>query len=281
VGRNPSIHVTGAGGQVGTELRTVLPGATFWPHSELDVSRPAMVRERLTGADVVVHLAAFTRVDECETHPDRAVAVNDRGTANVVAAATEQGARVVYVSTDYVFDGTKTGEYSENDPPHPLNVYGRSKLAGEAHVADAEDGLIVRTSWVFGPGVNFVATILAAARRGDRIRVVDDQVGRPTWARGLAEALVHVLDAGTTGYLHVAGEGAPCTWADMAETALRAAGLSNPVERVTTSAYARVAGRALAPRPPNSALGLELARGAGVPLTDWRRSVEDYVWEAS
>jgi dTDP-4-dehydrorhamnose reductase len=272
--------VTGASGQVGTELRRLLPDATFWSRAELDVVDERATRERLKGADVVLHLAAFTRVDECESDPERATAVNDRGTSNVVAAI-EQGARLVYVSTDYVFDGARAGEYSEDDPTNPINVYGRSKRAGELHAAALPGSLVVRTSWVFGPGHNFVATILGAARRGSRITVVDDQVGRPTWARALATALCHAVDAESTGVLHVAGEGSPCSWADLAEEAVRAAGLAVVVERVDTPTYARIAAARLAPRPPNSALGLDKARALGVPLTDWRDSVRAYVAEAS
>jgi dTDP-4-dehydrorhamnose reductase len=258
----------------------VLPDATFWRHEQLDVSDGDATRARLEGADVVVHLAAYTRVDECETDPERAMLVNEAGTANVVEAVAPAG-RVVYVSTDYVFDGAKPGQYSEGDPPHPVNVYGRSKLAGERHAAAARASLVVRTSWVFGPGHNFVATILRAARAGSRLRVVDDQIGRPTWARPLAQALAHAVEIEATGYLHVAGEGAPCSWADLAEEAVRAAGLSAVVERVDTATYARVADRPLAPRPPNSALALDSARRLGVPLLDWRDSLRGYVAEAS
>ena len=279
MGRHSAIHVTGAGGQVGRELAALVPDARLHPRVELDVTDEAATRAVLSGAGVVVHLAALTNVDECERDPDRAFSVNSRGTANVVAAAEDEGARVVYVSTDYVFDGTKDGEYSEGDPPSPVNAYGKSKMEGENHVQQA-GGLVVRTSWVYGSGRNFVATMLSAARAGSELSVVDDQVGRPTWARALALGLVELIRLETTGIVHVAGDGRPCSWADLAIEAIDAAGLSAPVRRVTTEAYARAAPGPLAPRPANSALSIETARDLGVPLREWKDSVRAYVREA-
>jgi len=265
--------VTGAGGQVGRSLRQELPAARFLTRQDLDVTDGAAVRSLLKGTDVVVHLAAMTNVDRCEAEPDAAERVNGWGTGVVVDAAAASGARVVYLSTDYVFDGRKRGEYIEDDAPAPVNVYGRSKLAGEERVRAREENLIVRTSWVFGDGRNFVRTIVDAARAGRPLRVVDDQRGRPTWAGDLASALAHAVGAGTRGILHVAGDGAPCTWADLAELALEAASLTAPVERIDTDTYRRESDRVVAPRPANSVLSLERARTLGVPLADWRPSV--------
>jgi dTDP-4-dehydrorhamnose reductase len=230
---------------------------------------------------VVVHLAAYTNVDECEARPDRAFNVNAQGTRNVARAAARSGARVVYVSTDYVFDGTKEGEYVEGDDVNPINVYGRSKAEGEDAVSSSPDNLVVRTSWVFGRGRNFVATILAAARAGNDLRVVGDQIGRPTSARDLARSLAHLVGVGATGTVHVAGDGEPCSWADLAEEAIAAVDVSVPVERVMTDAYERASTRPLAPRPRNSTLALERARSWGVPLRDWRDAVRAYVGGSS
>jgi dTDP-4-dehydrorhamnose reductase len=184
---------------------------------------------------------------------------------------------VVFLSTDYVFDGKKLGEYTEDDPPAPINAYGRTKLTGEEAVRAGRENLIVRTSWVFGDGTNFVKTILHAARGGRPLRVVDDQRGRPTWAQDLATALAHVVRSGATGVLHVAGDGEPGTWADLAEAAVGAAGLTLPVEGIDSETYGRTADRVVAPRPANSVLSLERARAAHVPLGDWRCSVHRYV----
>ena len=264
---------------MGRELARLLPAARLYTREDLDVADEAGVRSALSDARVVVHLAAFTNVDACESEPERAVAVNARGTEHVARAAREAGARVIYVSTDYVFGGDKEGAYEEGDPPRPLNVYGRSKLEGERAILESPENLVVRTSWVYGGGRNFVSTIVTAARAGKELRVVADQTGRPTWARDLARALVHLVEAGTRGIVHVAGDGPPCTWADLADEALHAAAIPVTVERVDTTTYARLAGRSLAPRPANSTLSIEAARAAGVPLHDWRESVRAYVGE--
>lgn len=277
MGRPSVVLVTGAGGQVGTALRARLESARFLGRAELDVTDQKAVRTAARGADLVVHLAAMTNVDECEARPDAAFAVNADGTRHVAETVAAAGARMVYVSTDYVFDGEKAGEYDEADSPRPINVYGKSKLEGERHVAAGEANLTVRTSWVFGQGRNFVRTILGAAGRGDPLRVVADQRGRPTWAEDLAAALAFLLVAPIAGIIQVAGGGPPCTWADLAEVALEAAGSSARVERIDWETYARTAGRIVAPRPRNSALSLARAAAHGVPLGDWRKSVRHYV----
>ena len=277
MGLHPVVLVTGAGGQVGTALRARLGSARFMGRSELDVTDRKAVHNAVGVADLVVHLAAMTNVDECEARPDAAFAVNADGTRHVAEAAAVAGARMVYVSTDYVFDGEKAGEYEEADAPSPINVYGRSKLEGERHVAAGEANLTVRTSWIFGQGRNFVRTILGAAGRGDPLRVVADQRGRPTWAEDLAAALAFLLERSVTGIIHVAGSGPTGTWADLAEVALEAAGSSIRVERIDSETHARTAGRIVAPRPRNSALSLGRAVALGVPIGDWRRSVRDYV----
>lgn len=271
------VVVTGAGGQVGLALRPVLPEGRFLTRDQLDVTDAAAVRRELNGADVVIHLAAMTNVDECERAPARAFEVNAEGTRNVAEASAGHGARLIYVSTDYVFDGTKTVAYGEDDPPAPLNEYGCSKVEGEGHVAAEPANLIVRSSWVYGQGTNFIRTIVGAARRGAPLRVVDDQRGRPTSADELAAALAFLVASDESGVLHVTGDGTPCTWADLAEFAIAAAGLPVQVERIDTPTYERSAGRVVAPRPASSVLSLDKAERLGVPLRPWRPSVESYV----
>jgi dTDP-4-dehydrorhamnose reductase len=255
--------VTGAGGQVGLALREHLPGARFLGHAELDVTDRAAVAEAARGADVVVHTAALTDVDGCEREPERAQAVNADGAANVAAA----GVRVIHLSTDYVFSGFAPGEYREDDPTGPLGAYGRSKLAGERAVLARPGNLVVRTSWVFGEGRNFIRSILAAERAGKELRVVADQRGRPTWAGDLARAIAYLAGREDSGIVHVAGDGEPCTWADLAEVVV-----GHPVKRITSEEHG-----APAPRPRNSVLSLERARSLGVPLADWRDSVMRYL----
>jgi dTDP-4-dehydrorhamnose reductase len=174
---------------------------------------------------------------------------------------------VIQLSTDYVFDGSKEGEYVEDDPTNPQSAYGRSKLEGERAVLAAGDNLVVRTSWVFGDGRNFLRSVVAADRAGKALRVVGDQRGRPTWAGDIAQAVAHLAASGEAGVVHVAGAGEPCTWAELAELAV-----GHPVEHVTTEEWG-----APAPRPRNSVLSLSRARTLGVPLADWRDSVSRYV----
>jgi dTDP-4-dehydrorhamnose reductase len=272
--------VTGAGGQVGRALKPLLPEAAFLSHDELDVADEAKVMSAVAGASAVVHLAAMTNVDGCETDPERAQEVNAWGTRNVVVAAGKTGARVIYVSTDYVFDGLKNGDYEVDDEPNPINEYGRSKRDGEVSVAGEPDNLIVRTSSVFGDGKNFVKTIITAARGGRDLRVVADQISRPTYAPDIALAISHLLDTPASGVLHVAGDGPPCSWAELAERALGAAELDTRVTHVDSATYATSAGRVIAPRPPNSTLSLDAARAWEVPLVDWRTSLTRYVRES-
>jgi dTDP-4-dehydrorhamnose reductase len=219
----------------------------------------------------------MTHVDACEVDADRAWAVNAEGTRNVAEAAQERSIPMIYLSTDYVFDGTKRGEYGEDDAPNPISVYGRTKLEGETHVRSVPGGTVVRTSWVIGDGRNFVRTIISAGSKRDTVSVVDDQRGRPTFADDLARAIVHILEHEITGVVNVTGDEGPCTWADLAELALREVGLHTAVERIDTDTYARMTGGVVAPRPKNSVLALGRARHLDVPLEDWRESLKRYV----
>jgi dTDP-4-dehydrorhamnose reductase len=263
VGSDPRVLVTGAGGQVGRALRAHLPDAVYLAHADLDVRDAAAVRAAVRAGDVVVHAAAMTDVDGCERDPAAADAANAAGSANVAAT----GARVLLLSTDYVFDGRAGRPYREDDPTGPISAYGRSKLAAEAAVLARPGNLVVRTAWVYGDGRNFIRSILAAERAGRPLRVVDDQRGRPTWAADLAAALAHLVRAGAAGVVHVTGDGEPCTWADLAELVV-----GHPVERITSDELA-----AAAPRPRWSVLDLGRARALGVPLADWRDSVRRYL----
>lgn len=274
--RHPQVLITGAGGQVGNALRFLLPDARFATRSDVDVTDTARLQDAAHGTDVIVHLAANTHVDWCEQHADEARYVNSGGTHNVVVTARDIGARVIYVSTDFVFAGDRDGEYSEADETRPLNVYGSTKLEGEGHLDPEQGDLTVRSSWIFGEGHNFVRTILRLAREAP-LRVLDDQRGRPTAAADLARALVFLVDNEVSGTIHVAGDGEPATWADLAEAVVQAGGTDAPVTRIDTATYVAEAGRPIAPRPPNSSLALDKARQLQVPLLDWRTSVANYV----
>jgi dTDP-4-dehydrorhamnose reductase len=216
--------ITGAGGQVGLELQATAPDG--WTVAacrleELDVTQPDAVRAAVHRhrPTVVIHTAAYTAVDAAETNADLAEAVNMGGTAHVADAAREVGARLVHVSTDFVFDGTQGRPYAPDDAPNPLGVYGRTKLAAEREAARILDGqaLVVRTAWVYSRHRrNFVLTMLRLMAERSEVRVVADQVGTPTWARSLAEALwAAAARPELTGVLHWTDAGV-ASWYDFA-----------------------------------------------------------------
>jgi len=252
--------VTGAGGQLATAFEKTLEGEVFLTReTTLDIRDADALYAAVHGfaPDVLLHTAAYTDVDGAEADPVTAEAVNVEGTRNVVAAVRGTHTTVVYFSSDYVFDGAKASPYVESDPTNPLGVYGRTKLAGEDVVLGWVRGIVVRTSWLFGDtGHNFVKTILAAGRRnaktGEPLRVVDDQVGSPTYAGHLAEAVDEALRLGVgPGLYHMAGSGY-CSWFELAREILDLAGIKVDVVPITTAELGRPA-----PRPAFSALGSE------------------------
>lgn len=273
----PRWFVTGAGGQLATAFSRLLEGEVFLSHeSVLDIRDAAAVRTavRTFAPDCVLHCAACTNVDGAEADPDTAEAVNVLGTRNIVQAVRGTHAPVVYFSTDYVFDGAKGSPYVESDATRPINVYGRTKLAGEAEVLGWVRGLVVRTSWLFSEtGHNFVKTILAAARErvgsGEPLRVVADQVGTPTYTGHLAAAVDEALQGGLgPGLYHLAGSGY-CSWCELAREVVQLAGLDVAVEPITTQEANRPA-----PRPAFSALTTERP----IPrLPNWAEGVAEAV----
>lgn len=278
--RGPMV-ITGAGGQVGRALRALLPDAKAFTHSEMDLTdRDALMREVVDSRpEVIFNAAAYTRVDDAEREPEAAMTVNRDGVANLAAAAAHVGALLVHLSTDYVFSGTKPDPYDEEDEPEPVSAYGKSKLAGESEAQGAGRHLIVRTSWVFGEGRNFVRAILGAASSRDEVRVVNDQRGLSSYAPDLAEGLISLVQAGAEGVYHLAGGGPPATWAEVAEHAIECAGLRTRVRRVSTSDYYAGQVGPVATRPPNSVLDCSKAAGLGVELRPWTQAVAEYVKE--
>lgn len=255
----------------------LLPDALAPGRHELDVTNARAMADAVEKADVIVHLAAWTDVDGCEADPELARRINVGGTRAVVSAAGSSGARVIYLSTDYVFDGRSERPYREDDAPHPLSVYGRTKREGEEIVAAHPHALILRASWVFGDGRNFVETIIDAARGGKSLRVVDDQRGIPTAATALADAIAFSIEHELEGLIHVAGDGPIVSWAEFAEIALETANVRADVQPVSTADYVAGAGRVVAPRPAFSALDMDKARSLGIPLLDWQTGLKDYV----
>src|SRR2546425_7246037 len=206
------ILVTGAKGQLGQELQRVLRGEEVIAadRPEYALTDP-MLGEKVAAQrpDLVIHTAAYTDVDGCERNPEIAFAVNAQGTRRVAEGAAKANARLIYLSTDYVFDGKKTEPYTERDPVNPLNVYGRSKLAGEEEaVKGCRRTLVLRTSWLYGVhGNNFVKTMLRLAVVQPELRVVEDQRGSPTYARHLAQVIAGLIRSDVTGVIHAGGGG--------------------------------------------------------------------------
>lgn len=277
--------VTGAGGQLGSclvaRLRAQEGAEVFaFDRDALDIRDAAALRRavREVAPDQVVNAAAMTQVDRCESELAEAEAANALAPGVLAEVCREVGARLVHVSTDYVFAGTGTTPYREVDPVGPRSAYGRTKLAGEERVRAAlPAALIVRTAWVFGPGRNFVRTMLeAAARRargeGPDLRVVDDQRGSPTYADDLAAAILALVEVGGTGTYHVANAGV-ATWWDLARAAIDAGGHPGlPIARVRTEDFPRPA-----PRPSWSVLDIGRAERAGVSMRPWREALHAYL----
>jgi dTDP-4-dehydrorhamnose reductase len=272
--------VTGGAGMLGQAVAAV---ATRLGHdviaptrADLDITDLDRVRRVIAATEprAVINCAAWTDVDGAESAEDAATAVNGAGAGNVARATAEVGARLVHVSTDYVFDGSKRTPWVESDPVGPIGAYGRSKLAGEREVAAAGgDHAIVRTAWLFGAGGrNFVDTMLALGRDREEVDVVADQVGSPTWSAHLAEALVEVAERrGDDGIFHAAGAGA-CSWFELAVEVFARAGMRCRVRPTTAERYARPA-----PRPAYSVLGTE--RDAAPALPAWQEGVAGYLAE--
>jgi dTDP-4-dehydrorhamnose reductase len=234
---------------------------------DLDVTDAAAARAAVAGYDVVVNCAAWTAVDDAETHEAEAFAVNATGAANLARATAAAGARLVHVSTDYVFDGAATEPYPEDAPVRPRSAYGRTKAAGEWAVrAEAPDAVVVRTAWLYGAGGRcFPKTIARAAGQRDRLSVVDDQTGQPTWTVDLADLVVRLMAARAPGGIYHGTSSGQVTWWGFAREVVAAAGLATPVDTTTSAAY-----QLPAPRPAYSVLGHDRLREVGVePIGDW------------
>ena len=273
------ILVTGANGLLGTQVADDATSrgheVVALGHAELDVTDEALVARTIAGRapEAVVHCAAYTAVDRAESEPDGAYAVNRDGARHVAAASAACGAVVLYLSSDYVFDGAGRRPYLPDDATGPLSVYGESKLLGEKAVRDVGgEWIVVRTSWLYGGGSGFVPSILRRASRGESLKIVSDQRGRPTWAPEAARTLLDLLEREVRGVWHVAGGGA-CTWLELATEAVRAAGYDVPIERITS-----VERGAPASRPAYSVLDLEATeRLLGRRMVHWRETLAQYV----
>ncbi|TFB54016.1 dTDP-4-dehydrorhamnose reductase [Cryobacterium sp. Sr3] len=267
--------ITGAAGMLGRDLQAALDGrdVTAFDRTELDITDRAAVLAQVVGYDVIINAAAYTQVDDAETNEDAAYAINATGPHNLALAASATGAKLVQISTDYVFDGSATAPYAEDTEIDPISAYGRTKAAGEAFVMQEHPAgsYIVRTAWLYGQhGPNFPKTMLKLAAARDTLSVVDDQVGQPTWTADLAAQIVTLLDSDAPAGIYHGTSSGVTSWFGFAQAVFATAGLDP--ERVTptdSSQFVRPA-----PRPSYSVLGHDAWAAAGLsPIRDWREAL--------
>lgn len=266
--------VIGAAGQLGTDLMSVLgEQAVGVDLPQIDITDPdsvaAVVAE--VGPDIVVNCAAYTAVDDAETHEQVATAINGDGVAHIVAAA--RGCRLVQISTDYVFDGSATSPYPEDAALAPVSAYGRSKAAGERAVAEHPDAFIVRTAWLYGAtGKNFVKTMLGLERTRETVSVVDDQVGQPTWSADLARQIVTLAGSDAAPGIYHGTNSGQTSWYGFTRRIYELVGADPDRVLPTTSAdFQRPA-----PRPAFSVLGHDRWREAGLePMRSWDQALDE------
>ena len=271
------IAVTGAAGMFGHALFQVCQGKDLisLTHENFDISMLDEVINtiRRIKPDFLIHAAAFANVDGCELDPEKAYRVNGVGTRNVVMACEEINCPIIYLSTDYVFDGTKGEPYNEWDPTHPINNYGLSKMLGERFVTSLTNRFyIVRTSWLFGKnGPNFVETILGLLNSHNRLEVVKDQIGAPTFTYDLARAVVQLLGKGY-GIYHMTNLG-HCSWYEFALAIAELTGMETPIMPITSDKISRPA-----KRPAYSVLGSTMLKFEGIQnLRPWQEALKDYL----
>ena len=270
------IVVTGAQGQLGTDLQQVLQGQhlTLLDLPTFDLTHQDCGRRIIDAApDVVIHAGAHTDVDGAERDPALAMAINADGTERIARAAAQAGARLIYISTDYVFDGRGTRPYVETDQTNPVSAYGASKCAGEERaLACCDNTLVVRTAWLYGlRGKNFVRTMLQLAAERPCLKVVADQQGCPTFAEDLAGMIGRLMTHPVRGVLHVTNEG-HCTWHEFATEIVKLAGYRVPVEPITTADMPRPA-----KRPAYSVLSAERLHHLGFRMPSWQDGLQRFL----
>lgn len=274
------VIVTGANGQLGRAINQLYAGNTEYELvntdvGELDITNIDRVMEfaREIRPYAIINCAAYTAVEACENEEDLAFRINAIGPRNLSIAATETGAKLMHVSTDYVFDGNGHRPYLETDPVGPQGAYGRTKLAGENFVKEfSHKHYIVRTAWLYGDGKNFVKTMLRLSETNDKVRVVKDQVGSPTSAAELAKAIAYLLPTENYGLFHGTCEG-DCSWAQFTEEIFRLAGKSTVVEPITSEEYG-----AAVKRPAYSILeNYMLKMTTDFMFADWHDAIAEYL----
>jgi dTDP-4-dehydrorhamnose reductase len=271
------VLVTGAGGMLGKDLLSTLKSKSTsgLTHSELDIRNKQDVLNAVEGYDIVINAAAYTRVDDAESEETLAHAINAEGPRNLAAAAKTHGARLIQLSTDYVFDGMASLPYQEDAATHPISAYGRTKEAGERAVLEEypDGSIIVRTSWLYGQhGSCFPASILTAAQHRDTLQVVNDQIGQPTWTKDVAFMIKLLIDKGTNSGVYHATNAGQTSWFGFATKLFELAGWeSERVVPVGSEEYIRAA-----PRPAWSVLGHQNWATVGLPAPrHWEEALEE------
>ncbi len=276
------ILVIGAKGMLGRDLVQVLQSSfrndtvIGWDIEDIDIQEENTIEKiEQVRAGIVINVAAYTDVDGCELDGERAFAINAEGMKHIALGAQRCGAKVVYLSTDYIFDGKKEEPYLESDPPNPLNIYGRSKWRGEQYVQElAKDRLIVRTQWLYGKhGNNFVTSILRQAKEKGILSIVDDQIGSPTYTVDLSDAISILIRHDARGVFHVANNDL-CSWYTFGRAVLDLSGLKG-VRAIPISS--RELGRSTL-RPSYSVLNTQkFRRETGMTMRPWREALKDYL----
>lgn len=284
------VMITGASGQLGLALYRLLHDNAAYELlrtnafasedsavTALDITEEAAVKEYIQAhkPDIILNCAAMTAVDLCESEQEMAYRINALGPKYLAMEAEQIGAKLVHVSTDYVYDGLGKEPYTEEAAPNPLSVYGKTKLAGDEFVqASCEKYFILRTAWVYGEGKNFVKTMLRLAENNNKIRVVADQYGTPTSALELARVIVYLMNTESYGIYHATGEGS-ASWYEFAKTIFEEAGKTVEVEAIPTSEY-----KVAATRPMYSVLDNKALRERhGYMMKEWRIALQEYMQE--
>jgi dTDP-4-dehydrorhamnose reductase len=278
-----TLLVIGAKGMLGRDLVGILHSSfpddevIGWDVEEIDIQKEgeSVFKIGKLQPHIIIHIAAYTDVDGCERNEEKAFAVNAEGTRHVALAALRCRAKLIYLSTDYVFDGNKREPYVESDLPHPLNTYGRSKWQGEQYAQElVKNGLVIRTQWLYGRyGKNFVATILHQAREKKMLSIVNDQIGSPTYTVDLAKAISALIQFSAQGIFHVANSD-QCTWFTFGKAILNLFGMNEvKVIPISSEALDRPA-----VRPSYSVFNCQkLREKTGLTLRPWSEALKDYL----
>jgi dTDP-4-dehydrorhamnose 3,5-epimerase len=277
--KDSEIFIVGANGQLGLALKAQYPNAKSADIDELDITNTESVNNfDWSGIKIILNAAAYTNVDGAETAEGRVAAwsVNASAVANLVSVAQKHNLTLVHISTDYVFDGTKT-PHTETELFSPLGVYGQSKAAGDIAVGLLEKHYILRTSWVIGEGNNFVRTMLALGKKGVEPTVVADQIGRLTFTAELVKAIDHLLTTNAEfGTYNISNSGEPASWAEITRAIFKKVNLNLHVSDTTTEQYYQ-GKQDISPRPLNSEFDLSKIEATGFKLTNWQDDLDNYI----